>query len=100
MNRRKLRGLKSDLASLQSRGGVRPRELEDFARSLGRKLYDRGSHPTWVSTIFSDLPPVSIPNHGGRDLNRFTKNGILDQLEADIERFEAQIAAEGDDVEG
>ena len=49
----------------------------------------RGKHPTWVSQVLSDAPPLSIPDHGGRDLNRHTAEVILDQLETDLDRLEA-----------
>ena len=87
MNRNKLRRLRQQLEALRQRGGVKARELKNLATALGRKRHKRGSEPTWVSDIFPDSRPVSIPDHPG-DLNKHTARGILDQLEGDLERLE------------
>jgi hypothetical protein len=51
----------------------------------------------WESVEFAELYPLSIPDHGGRDLAIGTKNSILDQLEDDILAWEERIA--DDDVD-
>lgn len=101
MNYKKLTKLRKELKELRQKGGIKPRELEVLARALGRELHSRGSEPNWVSNVFRDLSPVSIPHHGNKDLNKFTARAILDQLENDVERFEELMAdsneSNGDD---
>lgn len=87
MDRKKLKKLRRDIDSFRRRGGINSRELEALARALGRKRHPRGSEPVWVSELVGSHP-ISIPNHL-TDLNRFTARNILDQLEADIDRLEA-----------
>jgi hypothetical protein len=82
--------LRADIQALRRVGGVRSSDLQSIARRLGRSLSPRGKHPTWVSHILPTAPPLSIPDHGGRDLNRFTAQVILDQLEEDLNALEAQ----------
>jgi len=82
-----IRRLRSIVESLRGRGGIKSSELEALARRLGRRRAKRGKEPTWISDELPDRRPVSIPNHPG-DLNRFTARGILDQLEADLDRYE------------
>lgn len=98
MKSNKVAKLRRELESLRRRGGIKPNELESLARSLGRAKHPRGSEPTWVSEEFPNLRPVSIPHHGGRDLNRFTAGGILDQLEVDLDLHEAQPDDLADDL--
>ena len=99
MNSKKLTKLRREINGLRQKGGIKPKEMETLARALGRKLHSRGSEPNWVSSVFPDLRPLSIPHHGGHDLNKFTARAILDQLENDIERFEKQVA-DGDENDG
>ena len=87
MNRRKLDGLWVRIEELRRKGGVKSSEMESFAQALGRKRSKGGKEPTWVSPVFPDLRPVSIPHHS-KDLNRFTAGSILDQLEEDLIRHE------------
>jgi hypothetical protein len=87
MNPKKLKKLRRDIDNFLRRGGINSRELEALARALGRKRHPRGSDPAWVSEL-AGSHPISIPNHP-TDLNRFTARNILDQLEADIDRLEA-----------
>jgi hypothetical protein len=97
MNHRKLTNLKTELATLRKRGGVKSSELEDIAKSLGRKRHKRGKEPTWINEQFPNLRPLSIPHHS-TDLNRFTARSILEQLEVDIEYWEEFV--EASEVEG
>lgn len=91
MNATKVRRLRRDFESLRGRGGIKPKEMESLATKLGRKRHSRGSEPNWVSEVYKDLPPVSIPHHS--ELNRFTARSILDQLEQDLERLESEYLA-------
>ena len=51
----------------------------------------------WESQEFLNLPPLSIPDHSGRDLAPGTKASILDQLEEDILAWEDKFG-EGDEA--
>lgn len=83
----KIRKLRSKIEALRGKGWVKTSELESLARRLGRKRAKRGKEPTWVSEELPDRRPVSIPSHSV-DVNRFTARTILDQLEADLDRYE------------
>lgn len=85
MNRKKLDKIQKWVEELREKGGVGSSELESLAGALGRvRSKKRGKEPTWVNKTFDHLRPLSIPRHGSKDLNRITKNIILDQLELDI----------------
>lgn len=88
MNRAKLEKLRKRVEELRNQGGIGSAELESLARALGRVPFKRGKEPTWVNRTFTDLRPLSIPRHGSKDVNKFTANKILDELELDIEKFE------------
>ena len=83
----KLRKLRSEIEAFRRKGGVKSAELEKLARRLNRRPAKRGKEPTWVNEALPERHPVSIPHHPG-DLNRFTVKAILDQLEADLDRYE------------
>jgi hypothetical protein len=84
---RKLEKIKKEVDQLRRRGGrMTARHLEQLAIRLGRKRHPRGKEPTYFSTILTDLPPLSIPGHGG-DLKPGTAKSILDQLDEDIFRL-------------
>jgi hypothetical protein len=82
----KLNKLRQRIDLLRRRGGIKPGELEGLAKALGRRRESRGKEPTWV-TDRADTRPITIPHHTP-DLNRFTAQHILDQLEADIDQIE------------
>ena len=91
MNREKLDKLRKLVEGLRNKGGIGYSELESLARALGRVPSKRGKHQTWVNQTFTDLYPLTIPRHGSKDLNKYTANSILDQLELDIEKFKELI---------
>jgi len=62
--------------------------MEVLAQALGRRKANRGKEPCWVITVFPELPPLSIPHHGGGDLKKGTKNSIVNQLEDDLLAWE------------
>lgn len=97
MNRKRIDKLREEVEQLLSRKVVKVRELESLAGRLGRKRHPRGKEPAWVSEVFSDLWPVSIPHHGGDTINRFTARGILVQLAGDLDRYEREIDESNDD---
>ena len=78
---------------------VRAGDVQGLAARLGRKLADRGKHPIWVSSVFPALRPLSIPDHGGRDLSARVKKCVLVQLEDDIEAWD-QVISEKEDSNG
>jgi hypothetical protein len=73
------------------------REIEQLAIRLGRKRHPKGKEPTYFNEILPDLPPLSIPGHGG-DLKPGTAKNILDQLDEDFLRL-SEICEE-DENEG
>jgi hypothetical protein len=60
------------------------RAIQKLAKALGRTKVTRGKEPNWINLNFSTLPPVSIPDHGGKDLAIGTRSSILNQLEDDL----------------
>lgn len=95
MDRRRLVRLREDIGKLRRRGGIHATELQALAKRIGRVPHSRGKEPTWVNPSLPEARPVSMPNHPG-DLNRFTAREILNQLEADVDRFEARLEDEAD----
>ena len=91
MKRQKLDKLRKQVEELRQKGGIGSSELESLAEALGRVRSKRGKHLTWINKAIPDLPPLSIPHHGSKDLNKYTANSILDQLEFDIDKFEKLI---------
>lgn len=89
MKRKKLSKLRGELAAMRQRV-CRARDFEQMAKSLGRKLDDRGKHPMWISEEF-DLPPLSIQHHGGKDIPKPTARYIIDQLEEDLLAWEEYL---------
>jgi hypothetical protein len=76
MNRKKLERLRRELAELRARSAVKAKELEQFAKRVGRRKSARGKEPTFE---LAGRRPLSIPHHPG-DLRIGTKNNILDTL--------------------
>ena len=89
MDKKKLKKIKLVLKALRSRpNNIRSKELIKLAKSLGRRLTDRGSEPNYISDLLPRKHPISIPNHG--IMKRFTAENILDQLDEDIFDLEEQ----------
>lgn len=90
--KKKLQKLKRSLEGLRSRSGnLRHKDLKGLAEQLGRQLAgQRGKEPTFINPLLPQSRPISIPNHPG-SLNRFTAEGILDQLEEDIFAIEEEL---------
>jgi len=87
MTRKKLEKLKRELSELRGRPAVKSKELEQFAKKVGRRRSSRGKEPTY------EMPgrrPLSIPHHSG-DLKIGTKNNILDTLEVDLAAYEEAL---------
>lgn len=93
MKRNKLDKLKREGERLR-RSAANAEALQKYAKSLGRKLAKRGKEPTWLNKEFPTLRPLSIPDHGGKDLAIGTKNSILNQLEDDQIAWDEKITSE------
>jgi hypothetical protein len=100
MTPKKLDRLKMELEGLRS-GSHRALAFQALARKLGRKQNgSRGKEPMWESQPFPDLFPLAIPDHGGgRDVSPGVKRSILNLLEADVARWDEQLANEHSDNE-
>jgi transposase len=101
MDRRKLEKLRRELEGLRRRSrSIRSSELESLAKRLGRSRVKRGKEPTYERSAVGWFP-LTIPSHPG-SLAVGTACSILDQLEEDIERLEAESVVEngrGENVE-
>src|SRR6185295_723863 len=89
----KIRKLRSQIEALRNKRWIKTAELESLAQRLGTKRAKRGKEPTWINEELPDRRPVSIPSHPG-DVNRFTARSILDQLEADLDRYEELLQSQ------
>ena len=78
MNRKKLNKLRRTIEGLR-RQSPKALEIQKVARQLGRKKVKRGKEPVWESLEFQNLRPLSIPDHGGRDLTPGVSRSILNQ---------------------
>jgi HicA-like toxin of HicAB toxin-antitoxin system len=98
MTSQKLKKIKQEIAAARQRTN-KYRDLEKIAASLERVLamgaQSRGKEPTFISTAFDRINPITIPNHPGRDIARGTAKAILNQLEEDVLRFEKLLEANG-----
>lgn len=91
MNKRKLQKIKKKCQNLRLRpNNIRSAELVSLAKSLKRRLFDRGKEPTYISDLLPRSCPLSIPNHPGT-MSKGTALNILDQLEQDIFEIEESI---------
>jgi hypothetical protein len=90
MTRKKLKALWRKLDDLR-RSPHKAIAVQRFARQLGRREVKRGKEPTWENDDFPDLRPLSIPDHGGKDLTPGTQNSILNQLEDDLCRWDELV---------
>lgn len=94
MDRKKLRRIKQTLKNLRSRpNNIRSKELRNFAKQLGRRRFNRGHEPNFLSDLLPKSRPISIPDHPG-SMARFTAENILDQLEQDIFELEEMLGRE------
>jgi hypothetical protein len=89
----KHRRLLGQLEGLRRQGGVKSSDLIALVEAIGRWPKDRGKHVTYVSAL-PGTRPITIPCHGNRDVNRFVKDNILDQLEEDLELEATRLSEE------
>lgn len=92
MDKKQLERIKSEISSLRRQGGVAATQLHKLLEKLGRT--PKGT--AWRNPMFPHLTPITVHPHPG-DLNRFTKNGILDDMEADISEWESLLDDDGGD---
>ncbi len=90
MNRKKLNKLWRQIEGMR-KTSPKAFEIQKLAKQMGRKKVKRGKEPTWESREFQDLRPLSIPDHGGKDLSPGVKNSILNQLEDDLICWDERI---------
>jgi len=89
MDLKKIAKLRGKIDRLREKGGIKPTELESLANACGRVRHKRGKEPTWINPDNQLIRPLSIPHHG--ELNKFTAQRILDQLDLDLDILEDQI---------
>jgi hypothetical protein len=92
MNRKKLDKLRRTIEGLR-RQSPKALEVQKIAKQLGRKKVKRGKEPVWESLEFNHLRPLSIPDHGGRDLTPGVLHSILNQLEDDLTSWDERISS-------
>lgn len=99
MKPKRLSKLKRELAAKSSKGSVSPREMEQLAVALGRRVVNRGKEPTWEQEVLSGRPPLAIPHHGSKDLSPGVKRIVISVLQGDIEAWESVLSIEDDEAE-
>jgi hypothetical protein len=85
----KLRKLRLEFSKLRrQKANLHWGELCRFAEALGRTKKPGGKHMRYTR---DGCLPITIPCHGGgKPLNRYTAESILDALEEDLARLEGQ----------
>jgi hypothetical protein len=100
MTDEKLRKIQRELATLR-RKAVTHRDVVSVATKLGRKRLKgaavRGKEPTFVSTVFSQARPISIPDHGNSNLSPTVQKNVINDLEEDVWRFQEELRREAED---
>lgn len=77
--------------------GRKSDEFVSLAGRLGRVRDPRGKEPTYVRESDPTLsPPLSIPDHGAKDIKPGTARSIIDALLSDVDDWE-QFLAEHED---
>ena len=89
MNHKQIARIRTKLASMRL-APQKARDLEGVAKKLGRTKVNRGKEPVWVNPDLGVFP-LSIPHHGGEDLQIGTKNNILNSLEDDLLAWEDRL---------
>lgn len=93
MNRKTLNKLWREIKALRGTS-IKAIAIQRVAKKLGRQKVKRGKEPTWESVEFPFLRPLTIPNHGGKDLSPGVKNSVLNQLEDDLLAWEERLGDE------
>lgn len=91
MDKKKLKKIIEKIRSLRAgSANVHRRELISVAQKMGRKEFNRGKEPTFISTVFPELRPITIPSHPGSMPIGTVKN-ILIQFEDDVFRWQQEF---------
>jgi predicted nucleic acid-binding OB-fold protein len=96
MTREKLRKIQRQIDALR-RTAVTHSDVASVANQLGRKRLKGAmarKEPTFISTVFASARPISIPDHGSRNLSPIVKKNVLNDLEEDILRFQEMLRKE------
>jgi len=93
MKRNRLNKLWRQLDGLRH-SSVKALEIQKLAKQLGREKVKRGKEPTWESREFQELRPLSIPDHGGKDLSPGVKYSVLNELENDVISWDERLTQE------
>lgn len=96
MNSKNLSKIERDLNNLlRSPSGIKPKTLISIANKLGREIDNRGKEPTYIRAKDPSLsPPLSIPNHKGKDLKTNTARSIIDALLNDVDEWKLYFETE------
>ena len=91
MDSKKVKKCRLEWEGLRARGGVSARELSALAEKLGLEIVHSGTHVNWGSQdlIFRGLSVFQITSHRG-DVNKITKNRILNSMEGYLIRLEKE----------
>jgi hypothetical protein len=88
MDRKKLEKLRTEFEAMKG-SPQRGSDVASLAQRLGRKRVNRGKEPSFESDF--DIPVLTIPMHGSRDLKRGTQRNIFMQLEDDFIAWEQYL---------
>ncbi len=93
MDIKSLNKIEKDLTDLlKSPHGIKSKTLISIAKKLGRMIDNRGKEPTYIRKINPALsPPLSIPNHKGKDLRPGTARSIIEALLNDVDEWKLYI---------
>jgi hypothetical protein len=101
MDRKALEKLRKEFEAMRE-VPQRGSDVANLAERLGRKKVNRGKEPTYESEF--DIPVLTIPMHGSKNLKKGTQKSIFIQLEDDFiaweqkldyeERYEAALESE------
>ena len=86
MDRKKLDKLQEELDAMR-RTQIRASDLESLAARFGRALGKRGKHPMWENLNLASRPPLSIPDHGQRDVSHTVRKVCFSVLQGDIDAW-------------
>ena len=92
--------IRKELRDIRAHPIDRPsREMEAYAKAVGRVLVKRGSEPNWVREREPALsPPLSIPHHS-KPLSIGTCRSIVDALLSDCDDWEVYLQQFDDEEE-
>lgn len=96
MDSKNLSKIERDLNNLlRSPSGIKSNTLISIAKKLGRVIDNRGKEPTYIRVKDPSLsPPLSIPNHKGKDLKTGTARSIIDALLNDVDEWKLYFETE------